>query len=77
MSVFYSPADMMAVSMARLIRDGEVADAASTDPAVQGVRRFNEAAAADARVSLTTIQTVGAKGYDGFALALVLGDPAG
>lgn len=60
-----------------VIRDGEVADAASTDPAVQGVRRFNEAAAADARVSLTTIQTVGAKGYDGFALALVLGDPAG
>lgn len=56
-----------------VVRDGEVVDAASADPSVQGVRRFNAAAAADARVSMTTIQTVGSKGHDGFAIALVVG----
>jgi predicted O-methyltransferase YrrM len=55
-----------------VVRDGAVADAASADRAVQGVRRFNAAAAADPRVSVTTIQTVGGKGYDGFAMALVV-----
>jgi len=55
-----------------VVRDGAVIDAASRDSAVIGVRRFNEAVAADPRVSATTIQTVGGKGYDGFALALVL-----
>ena len=54
-----------------VVRDGAVLDAASTDPNVRGVRRFNERLAAESRVSATTIQTVGAKGYDGFALALV------
>jgi predicted O-methyltransferase YrrM len=39
---------------------------------VQGIRRFNEAVAREKRVSATTIQTVGSKGYDGFTLALVL-----
>jgi predicted O-methyltransferase YrrM len=55
-----------------VIRDGEVADAASSDPRVQGIRRFNEALAREKRVSATTIQTVGSKGYDGFTLAFVL-----
>ncbi len=54
-----------------VVRRGAVADAASTDPAVRGVRRFNELVAAEPRVSATTIQTVGSKGYDGFALVLV------
>lgn len=54
-----------------VIRDGEVANAATTDPRVLGVRRFLEVMAAEPRVSATTIQTVGSKGYDGFALALV------
>ena len=36
-----------------------------------GVRRFYKLLAADPRVSATAIQTVGAKGHDGFALALV------
>jgi predicted O-methyltransferase YrrM len=54
-----------------VIRDGKVIDAASRDPMVQGVRRLNEAMAAEPRVGVTEIQTVGAKGYDGFALALV------
>ena len=55
-----------------VIRDGAVADASSTDPMIQGVRRLNELLARQPRVCATTIQTVGAKGYDGFTLALVL-----
>ncbi len=54
-----------------VVRDGAVVDAASGDPSVQAVRRFNELLAADPRVSATAIQTVGSKGYDGFAIALV------
>jgi predicted O-methyltransferase YrrM len=54
-----------------VVRKGEVVDSASKDPNVQGVRRFNELVAAEPRVSATTIQTVGSKGYDGFTLALV------
>jgi predicted O-methyltransferase YrrM len=54
-----------------VVRDGAVIDASSKDPAVQGVRRFNERLAAESRVIATEIQTVGSKGYDGFAIALV------
>lgn len=56
-----------------VVRDGAVADAASDDPSVQGVRRFNAALAAEPRVTATIIQTVGSKGYDGLAIALVTG----
>jgi predicted O-methyltransferase YrrM len=56
-----------------VVRDGALADAASADASVQGVRRMHEIIAAEPRVSATTIQTVGAKGYDGFTLALVTG----
>ncbi len=59
-----------------VVRDGRILESASADPAVQGVRRFNAMAAADPRVSVTTVQTVGSKGYDGFALALVVGEQA-
>jgi predicted O-methyltransferase YrrM len=58
-----------------VVRGGAVADAASTDPNVQGVRRFNELLAAETRVSAAAIQTVGSKGYDGFAIAFVTSDP--
>jgi predicted O-methyltransferase YrrM len=54
-----------------VVRKGAVADAASEDPNVQGVRRFFEVLAAEPRVSATAIQTVGRKGYDGIAIALV------
>jgi predicted O-methyltransferase YrrM len=58
-----------------VIRDGALIDADSNDPDVQGNRRFHELLADDRtgaqRVSATTIQTVGSKGYDGFTLALV------
>ena len=57
-----------------IVRKGAVADATSSDPNVQGVRRFNELLAAEPRVSATAIQTVGSKGYDGFAIALVTAD---
>jgi predicted O-methyltransferase YrrM len=56
-----------------IVREGEIADASSTDENVQGQRRFLEMMAADPRLSATALQTVGSKGYDGFAMALVLG----
>jgi predicted O-methyltransferase YrrM len=59
-----------------VVRNGAVVDAASDDPKVQGVRRFNELLAAEPRVSATAIQTVGSKGYDGFAVALVTAGPS-
>ena len=57
-----------------VVRNGAVVDAASSDPSVQGVRRFNELLAESPRVSATAIQTVGSKGYDGFAIAIVTAD---
>lgn len=57
-----------------VVRGGAVADPASRDPDVQGVRRMNELIAADRGLAATAIQTVGAKGWDGFALILVTGD---
>ena len=54
-----------------VVRGGAVADAASDDPAVVGTRRLFEAVAAEPRVSSTAVQTVGAKGHDGFLLAVV------
>ena len=56
-----------------VIRDGEVADKKSRDPMVLGVRRMFEVMAAEPRVSATAIQTVGSKGYDGLAVALIIG----
>ena len=56
-----------------VVRDGKVIDAASADSSVQGVRRCNEAMAAEKRVTVTALQTVGSKGYDGFAVARVTG----
>ena len=56
-----------------VVRSGAVVDAGSTDPNIQGVRRFNEMLSREKRVSATTIQTVGSKGYDGFSLIRVTG----
>ncbi len=58
-----------------VVRNGGVIDPDSADPNVQGVRRFNEALAAEPRVLATAIQTVGSKGYDGISFALVTADP--
>ena len=54
-----------------VVRDGAVSDPDSPDANVQGVRRFNALLAADPRVTATVLQTVGEKGYDGVAMALV------
>jgi predicted O-methyltransferase YrrM len=54
-----------------VVRNGAVTDASSTDDRVQGVRRFLDLVAADPRLDATALQTVGSKGWDGFALALV------
>jgi predicted O-methyltransferase YrrM len=58
-----------------VVRAGGLADPACEDPRVEGARRFHELLAVEPRVSATTIQTVGLKGYDGFTLALV-GEPS-
>ncbi len=55
-----------------VVRDGAVVDPDNPDPRVQGVRRFFEMLADEPRLSATALQTVGSKGYDGFALALVI-----
>jgi predicted O-methyltransferase YrrM len=57
-----------------VVRKGAVSDPNSDDANVQGVRRFNQMLAAEPRVSATAIQTVGSKGYDGFAIAVVIAE---
>jgi predicted O-methyltransferase YrrM len=61
-----------AIVVDNVVRNGEVADAASRNPDVIGVRRMFELIAREPRLSATAIQTVGAKGWDGFALAIVV-----
>ena len=67
---FSRPGTMIIVD--NVVRKGAVADPSSDDPAVQAMRKFFTELAAERRVSATALQMVGAKGYDGFALALVL-----
>jgi len=55
-----------------VVRDGRVLDAASTEADIQGIRRFAEMLAHEPRLSSTALQTVGAKGYDGFSISVVL-----
>lgn len=54
-----------------VVRSGKVVDSGNTEANVEGVRRLNELMSSEPRVTVTEIQTVGVKGYDGFALALV------
>jgi predicted O-methyltransferase YrrM len=58
-----------------VVRAGALVDPASDDPGVQGMREFHELLSAAPGATGTTIQTVGAKGYDGFTLALVMPRP--
>jgi len=55
-----------------VVREGAIVDPASTNPQVQGTRAMFEMLAAEPRLSATAVQTVGSKGYDGFAMALVV-----
>ena len=57
-----------------VIRKGAIAEDGSTDPNVTGMRQFFELLAKETGVEATAIQTVGSKGYDGFAIALVTGE---
>jgi predicted O-methyltransferase YrrM len=54
-----------------VIRDGEILDPNHTDPRVSGTRTFLDRLGSNPRLDATAIQTVGSKGYDGFAIALV------
>jgi predicted O-methyltransferase YrrM len=54
-----------------VVRSGKVLDRQNHEPNVEGVRQLNEMLAHEKRVAVTQIQTVGIKGYDGFALAIV------
>jgi predicted O-methyltransferase YrrM len=54
-----------------VVREGEVLDAASADGSIKGVRRFFDMLAEEPRLTATAIQTVGGKGWDGFAFAIV------
>jgi predicted O-methyltransferase YrrM len=60
-----------AIVVDNVVRDGEVTNAKNAAPDVVGVRRMFEMMAREKRLSATAIQTVGAKGWDGFALAIV------
>jgi predicted O-methyltransferase YrrM len=56
-----------------VVRDGRVIDAESDDADIQGIRSLFERMAAEPRILCTAQQTVGSKGYDGYAIALVTG----
>ena len=57
-----------------VVRDGAVFDAAQSDPVLEGIRGFLDDVAASPRLSAVGIQLVGAKGYDGIAIARVEGE---
>jgi len=57
-----------------VVRWGQVLDTTGGDANVEGIRRLNEIMAAEKRVSATAFQTVGVKGHDGLAVALVVAD---
>src|SRR5262245_6889395 len=57
-----------------VVRSGQVVDETSTDPNIVGVRQFTEMVAQEQGVCGTVVQTVGSKGYDGFAIMLVTGE---
>jgi predicted O-methyltransferase YrrM len=59
-----------------VVRRGALLDPTAEDPRIEGMRQFHELLRNERRVSATTIQTVGAKGYDGFNVALVEAAPA-
>lgn len=54
-----------------VVRDGAVVNAANDDPRVQGVRALFDMIAAEDKLEATALQTVGSKGWDGFAIAVV------
>lgn len=63
------PASVIVVD--NVVRNGDIIDASGKNQDVEGMRRFFDLLAAEPRVTGTAVQTVGAKGYDGFAIAVV------
>lgn len=57
-----------------VVRGGAVVEPNSDDSSVQGIRRFIDNLRNESRVTVTALQTVGSKGYDGFAIAIVNSD---
>jgi len=55
-----------------VVREGGLADATSEDAAIRASRKVTELLGSDPRVDGTVVQTVGTKGYDGFAIAMVV-----
>jgi len=55
-----------------VVRDGAILNARTKDVSVKGVRAMFDMLASERRISATAIQTVGAKGWDGFAMAIVV-----
>jgi len=69
---FSRPGSLIVVD--NVVRDGAVADAGHPDRDIQGTRSLFDAMAAEPRLIATALQTVGSKGYDGLAIALVVGE---
>jgi predicted O-methyltransferase YrrM len=58
-----------------VVRNGKVADMANDEPDVIGVREFFDMLAANPETDTTAVQTVGAKGWDGFSITIVSAPP--
>jgi len=59
------------VVLDNVIRNGSVIDARNPDPSIVGTRKGFDVFAQSPRFDATALQTVGSKGYDGFAIAIV------
>jgi predicted O-methyltransferase YrrM len=66
---FSKPGTLVVVD--NVVREGQLADGSSTDEAVLALRKFHEMVASERRVTATTLQTVGRKGYDGLTILIV------
>jgi len=54
-----------------VVREGRVADQGIEDVHVKGIRQFLEMQGKEERLTVTAVQTVGSKGWDGFSIAIV------
>ena len=54
-----------------VVRRGKILETDSQDSAVIGIQKFNQAVVENPRLTASTLQTVGAKSYDGFTFVVV------
>lgn len=54
-----------------VVRRGRIAETGAGGESLQAIRKFNELLASDPALTATILQTVGVKGHDGMAIALV------